>query len=414
VQRIHEILTEEYKLTIGYSTLTRLIKRKGIGKTEPDRSCHIADIPGEEMQHDTTLYQIVIGSSKHKIICSGLYLRYSKMRYIKFYRRFNTNLAIYYGSGANAVINPEMVAFENNYGFKWKAHAIGHANRKAGTERNFWTVETNFLPGRTFTSLEDLNAQGFEWATERYAKRPQAKTKLIPVELFETEKPFLVTLPQYVCAPYLQHNRLIDEYGYISFDGNFYWIPDSVSVKAVTVLQYTNEIRIMNGTTEITRYTIAPDGSSNVTIEPQGCKKAPRYAPKNRKLGCVQEENVLKDLDDSVKQYLSMIYSKESGVKQCPAFVRKLYLLYRQWGADLFTKTIKRALAYNVNETAVLENIARLLIEEDLAHTIIDTDINNGEYINRKAFQDGRFSDESWFNDPNNTINEDEQNGTCN
>jgi hypothetical protein len=307
-----------------------------------------------------------------------------------------------------------MIAFANNYGFCWKAHAINHPNRKAGTERNFWTVETNFLPGRTFTSLEDLNAQAFEWATERYAKRPQAKTKLIPVELFETEKLSLTTLPQYVCAPYLQHNRLVDQYGYISFDGNFYWIPDSVSVKTVTVLQYSNEIRIMNGAIEITRYTIAPDGASNVTIEPQGCKQTPRYAPKNRKLGCDHEEKSLNDLDDSVKQYLLMIYSKDSGVKQCPAFIRKLYLLYRQWGKDLFTKTVQRAFVYKVNDITTLENIARLIIEDDLIHNNFEVDYRTDEYLSRKTFLEGRFSDESGFNSIDDTNEKDEQNGICN
>ena len=38
---------------------------------------------------------------------------------------------------------------------------------KAGEERSFWTVETNFLPGRAFQSLEDLNAQALAWATVR-------------------------------------------------------------------------------------------------------------------------------------------------------------------------------------------------------------------------------------------------------
>mgnify|MGYP002749825947 FL=1 len=86
------------------------------------------------------------------------------------------------------------MAYAKSYGFIWYAHEIGHSNRKAGKERNFLAVETNFLPGRTFTPLEDLNKQAFEWATKRYANRPQSKTKLIPSELFEHEKPLLVKL----------------------------------------------------------------------------------------------------------------------------------------------------------------------------------------------------------------------------
>lgn len=179
VQRMHEILTEEHGMHLGYSTLTRIVRSKGLGVVDKGRAAHVPDVPGEEMQHDTSEHWIRIGATKQKVISSGLYLRYSKMRYVRFYRRFNrftmkcfidealrhwgycarvciidnTNLAILIGSGSRATMNPEMVNFADNYGFSWKAHAIGNANRKAGKERNFYTMETNFIPGRIFTSL---------------------------------------------------------------------------------------------------------------------------------------------------------------------------------------------------------------------------------------------------------------------
>ncbi len=251
VQRMHEVLTEEHRLTLSYSTLRRLLLQYGIGVTEPRRSERVPEVPGEEMQHDTSEHWLEINGKKIKLICGGLYLRYSKMRYIKYYRRFNrftmkcffdealrfwgycarrciidnTSLAIDYGSGSNAVFSNEMVTFARNYGFEWYAHAIGHANRKAGKERNFYTVETNFIPGRTFISLPQLNRQAFEWATNRYANRPQAKTGLIPSQLFEHEKSSLVCLPEFIHPPYQRHQRVIDEYGFIAFDGNYYWVP---------------------------------------------------------------------------------------------------------------------------------------------------------------------------------------------
>jgi hypothetical protein len=43
-----------------------------------------------------------------------------------------------------------MVAFAKQYAFEFRCHAIQYCNRKAGEERSFWTVGTNFLPGRTF------------------------------------------------------------------------------------------------------------------------------------------------------------------------------------------------------------------------------------------------------------------------
>src|SRR5438034_4012487 len=205
------------------------------------------------MQHDTSPYCIRLGDTPTKLIASLLYLRYSKRRYLEFFRVFNrfrmkcflhkalmfwryaaavciidnTNLARLRGTGRNAVIVPEMEAFAKEHGFRFVCHEKGHANRKAGEERSFWTVETNFLPGRHFSSLEDLNQQAFEWATVRMEHRPVAKTGLIPAQAFEQERTALVTLPAHLPAPYLCHERKTDQYGYVPFDGNYYWIPSA-------------------------------------------------------------------------------------------------------------------------------------------------------------------------------------------
>jgi len=97
----------------------------------------------------------------------------------------NTNLACLRGARSRAVIVPEMNAFSRRYGFRFVCHAIMHSNRKAGNERSFRTVETSFLPGRTFDSWEDLNEQARQWATERMEHRPQGKSRLIPAKAFE-------------------------------------------------------------------------------------------------------------------------------------------------------------------------------------------------------------------------------------
>ena len=88
-QRVHEILTEEHGIAVSYSTLTQKIREMGLRDKKSSRSCHVDDVPGEEMQHDTSPYSIKIGGQNMRLVLSGLYLRYSKLRYIKFYRSFN-------------------------------------------------------------------------------------------------------------------------------------------------------------------------------------------------------------------------------------------------------------------------------------------------------------------------------------
>ena len=238
-QRVHEKLVEEEGIEVKYSTLTRMLREIGIGRAQKTRCDRVPDEPGAEMQHDTTVYTVKLGDKRTRVIASLLYLRYSKRRYLKFYRTFNrfnmkcffhealtfwgaaageciidnTNLARLRGTGKEAVIVPEMERFAKQYGFQFLCHAIGHPNRKAGEERSFFYVETNFLPGRTFQNLEDMNQQAFSWATVRVYHRPVSKTGLIPAKAFEHERPYLVQLLPHLPAPYLVHERLTDQYG---------------------------------------------------------------------------------------------------------------------------------------------------------------------------------------------------------
>ena len=148
VQRIHEKLTEEQGLCVAYSTLTKIIRELGFGK-KPKRRCHkVPDEPGAEMQHDTSPYRVKLGDKYAWVQGSLIYFRYSKIRYLKFYRSFdrfamkcffyealmfwgyvallciidNTNLARLRGTGANAVIVPEMAQFGKQYGFTTGQH----------------------------------------------------------------------------------------------------------------------------------------------------------------------------------------------------------------------------------------------------------------------------------------------------
>jgi hypothetical protein len=187
----------------------------------------------------------------------------------------NTNLARLRGTGKAAVIVPEMVEFSRRYGFKFLCHELRHPNRKAGEERSFWTVETNFLlPGRTFESLEDLNAQALQWATVRLENRPQGKARLIPAKAFEHERNYLTALTPHLPAPYRVHGRDIDQYGFVAFKSNFYWVPGSDRGE-VTVLEYAHRLKIYRDRQLMAEFPLPPDGVSNEKLSPEGLPKPP-------------------------------------------------------------------------------------------------------------------------------------------
>ena len=382
VQRTHEMLSEEYGITIGYSTLSRIIRELGFGKTRKKRCHQEPDEPGAEMQHDTSPYRVKFVNTPVLVQGSLLYFRYCKLKYLKFYRAFdrfkmkcflhealsfwqyaaadciidNTSLARLYGTGKNALIHPEMAQFAKQYGFEFVCHEKGHANRKAGNERGFYTVETNFFPGREFESLEDMNRQAFEWATLRMANRPTTKTRLIPAQVFEYEKAYLKKLPSYLPAPYLSLTRGTDQYGYAAVGGNFYWIPGT-DRSDVKVLQYAEHLMIYRKRKLMGRYPIPADGVKNELVVPEGQQKPP-YKPKNRKKPSAKEEKILRTAAKEIDAYLT--FAIKNGVKQKHRFIRALYGLYRKMALELFIKTVSRALKYRITDIKTVERIATL------------------------------------------------------
>jgi hypothetical protein len=157
---------EEEKIEVSYSTLTRLVRELGLGKPREDplRSRAGRAGRGDAARHDGLPGEA--GGPARAVIASLLYLRYSKRRYLKFYRVFNrfamkcflhealmfwgyaaklciidnTNLARLRGSGKQAVIVPEMAAFAERYGFSSSAtRSATQSKSRRGTE---------FLDGR--------------------------------------------------------------------------------------------------------------------------------------------------------------------------------------------------------------------------------------------------------------------------
>jgi len=415
-QRVHEILTEEHKIPIGYSTLTRLLREYDIGEEPEHRSEKYPDLPGAEMQQDTSVYTVKLGAERRKLVCSGLYFRYSKVRYVKFYIRFNrflmkcffhealgffgytakqciidnTSLAVWHGTGEQAIFHQEMLAFAQRYGFKWKAHRIGHANRKAGKERNFLTLQTNFFPGRSFSDLEDLNSQAFDWATRRFASRPLSKTRLIPLELFEQEKPYLVKLPTCIEPPYQEHKRKVDPYGYVAFDGNYYWVPEKIRGR-LTVIEYDGRICIYRSRRKLIEHELAPWNVKNKQIAPPGVP-VPHQVPRSRKYGFKEEERRLREMGKVCSAYLDYIQSTTCRIHQKPRFIRELYGLSKRMSRSLFLITVERAAEYRLASILSLERIAQQLMERDMFETPYIPPPEG--YEDRESYQQGRFSRE--------------------
>jgi len=366
------------------------------------------------MQHDTSPYKVMLGGVLTPVVASVIYLRYSKRIYLKFYLSFkryqmkcffhealtffgysastciidNTNLGRHSGAGYSALISPEMDAFSRRYNFEFICHEIKHSNRKAGNERAFWTVETNFLPGRTFKNLDDMNEQGLDWATVRQFQRPHSKTKLIPAETFELEKPYLNPVLMTMPAPTQTHQRLIDRYGFIDFEANAYWIPgkDRFEVK---IIESPTSLRMTRAMETLIEYDKPSQDVRGIQFKPDVVDTQPR--PKVRRKRSEQEQLILKSKGGSVPAYVAFILNEAKGVRKAN-YIRALHTFSKQVSDELFEKVIARALHYRIVDMDTIESIATRTLGLSTLPRIdpsFDPDLTS-----RTAYRDGVVSEE--------------------
>jgi hypothetical protein len=410
---VHEKLVEEEGIEVSYPTLTRRLRDLGISTPAKSRCAQVPDEPGAEMQHDTTVYTIKLGGKPTRLVASLLYLRFSKRRFLKFYRGFNrfkmkcflhealtfwqysagqciidnTNLARLRGTGSQAVIVPEMERFAARYGFLFRCHEKGHANRKAGEERSFRTVDTNFLPGRTFRGLEDLNAQAFQWATVRMENRPQGKAGLIPAKAFEHERTCLSELPAHLPAPYQLHKRGTDQYGYAAFEGNYYWVPGTRRDE-VKVLEYPDKLKIYLARECLAEYPLPADGVKNAKFAPPGQPQPPHH-PTNRRRPTQAEEKRLRAMGEAVGCYLDFAL-KPKGIAR-HHFLRQIFALSQEVDAAVFVQTLERALRYRIIAIDTLRRIALLHMSEG-EHPLPMVEVDE-QFTTRPSYLEGRLTD---------------------
>lgn len=298
----------------------------------------------------------------------------------------NTNLARQPGSGTgrDAIIAAEMEAFARRYGFRFQCHEVKHSDRKAGEERGFWTVETNFFPGRSFASVEDLNAQALRWATDRMEQRMQGKTRVIPAVAFDQERPYLSDVPADLPAPFLDHIRSVDQYGYAAFQGNYYYVPGAGRGE-VRILEYAERLALYRGHERLLDYPLPAHGVVGEKFAPPGEPHAQREPQRSR--GSDGEQRRLRALGPEAAAFLEFALPRLG--RQRHEYLRKLLGLARRMSPELFCRSVERARQYRIVELGTIERIALICFKqaEPIAVEIDES------FRERAAYREGFLTD---------------------
>ena len=180
----------------------------------------------------------------------------------------NLKSAVLERQGDAIRFSPTLLAFAAHYHFEPRPVAVARGNEKGRVERAIRYIRDNFFAARTFTDLDDLNAQADVWCVGQADERlcPQDKTLTVG-QAFVQEVPLLLALP---ANPYPVEERVVVTVGktpYVRFDLNDYSVPHTQVRKSLTVLADTKTVRILDAQTLVASHARSYDKGQQIEIE---------------------------------------------------------------------------------------------------------------------------------------------------
>lgn len=382
LQRVHEELLE-LGAELSYQALTGYCRRHGIGVTPVAPCGEYHFVPGQESQHDTSPHRVWLGGVQRLVQTASVVLCYSRLLFFQCYPRFdrfhckvfltealryaegacqwmmvdNTHVVVLRGTGAGMVPAPEMAAFAERFGFTFRAHEKGDANRSGRVERPFSFIENNFLAGRTFVDLSDLNRQARTWCDKVNASYKR-HLRTTPVGLYATERSHLVPLPVWIPDPYRLHHRTVDVKGYVNLHGNRYSAPVDWIARQVEVRETWAEVTITLGHRGTVVHPRVVDGTGRTVSKPE--HRPPRGTARTQP---VQEETTLLALLPELADYISALKAK--GRKQITLALRQLLRMVREYPRGPLLAAIAEAHHFGLYDLDRVERMVLHRIEAD-------------------------------------------------
>jgi transposase len=143
---------------------------------------------------------------------------------------------LYFGGVPHQVLNPVMVDFASHHGFAIKTCRPYRPRTKGKVERMVDYVKDNFLRGRTFADMDDLNSQAQAWLDQTANVRVHATTGHRPVDLLASERPALTPWDLIRTYTFIErHSRRVARESMVSFEASRYSVPPVYVGREVTV-----------------------------------------------------------------------------------------------------------------------------------------------------------------------------------
>lgn len=383
--RVREEL-ERAGVRVAYTTITDFCREQKIGVTEKIPVGRYTFDPGEEMQHDTSPHRVTIGGVLRLIQMASIVLPHSRVVYAQGYPAFtrfhcktfltealrflggatrwcmvdNTHVVVACGTGPDAVMAPEMVAFGERFGMKFRTRVPGDPNRNAHVERQFWTLETNFEVGRTFADLADFNTQLIAWC-ERKNATYRRDLHAAPITLFAAERPCLRPLPRWIPEVVNVEERRVDVARYVCLHTNTYSAPAALIGQTVEVHETLHHVRLFHRHKLVAEHPAFEPGANKKSTLPEhrrqpGASRAP--APMS------PEEATLVAAGPEFVAMIALLRTKYHGQAHRP--VRRLHTLFLDFPTPVLRDVLVDAVAHRAHDLGQVERLVLQRVGADV------------------------------------------------
>jgi transposase len=159
--------------------------------------------------------------------------------------------------------NPLFLDFAQHYGLVPKTHRIRRPRTKGKVERSVDYVKNNFLNGRSFDGLDDLNVRARHWLEGTANVRIHGTTGEQPLALWREEALTQIgTIAPYQIVDYVP--RKADWESFVQFERRRYSVPPAYAGKEVLVGRRGDQVIVRSGDCIVAEHRVGARAGDSV------------------------------------------------------------------------------------------------------------------------------------------------------
>jgi transposase len=161
--------------------------------------------------------------------------------------------------GEAPVFNPKYAAFAEHYGFRIVPCNVGKGNEKGRVENGVGYIKKNFLAGLDIADFSVLAPAVKHWLDTVANVRLHGETRKPPLELWQSEKPYLSPLPLHPFDIATVSQVRASRQFRITLDTNRYSVPAHLAGQALTLKTYPDRLCLYHQNQLVARHARSYD-----------------------------------------------------------------------------------------------------------------------------------------------------------